>query len=88
MNLTIFKRVGLSLGLFTMLLALPHCGGSNESKEQDTAAGEKIEKPIVLTTEEQRALKAEYSIQADKEISESNLAQTFEDLKKEIEADL
>jgi hypothetical protein len=87
MKLTIFKRVGLSLGLFAMLLALPHCG-SNEAKEQDTAAGEKIEKPIVLTTEEQRALKAEYSIQADKEISESNLAQTFENLKKEIEADL
>jgi hypothetical protein len=62
------------------------CSGTKEAPVEDTAPEEDTAANI-LTIEEQRALRSEFSIEVDKRISDRNFDEEYEKLKKEIEED-
>ena len=73
------------LGLFLFTAAM--CGDSKDKPAENSTDTEKDTTAGILTVDEQRALRAEYGIDADKRITERNFDKEFESLKKEIEED-
>ena len=86
------KRLfGMALLLMLFVSGLSGCGGDKTTETKDTKDTEGTQsdvEEVLLDVDEQRALRAELSIEADQEITEENFDEEFKKLRKEIEADL
>ena len=84
MTRQIAKRLFLFAAALVVLLAVSMCGDKNQTDDAQAALADEP----VLTTEEQRAYRAETAVEADEKINDDNFEKEYLALKKEIEADL